>query len=199
MLGRRRTISEESEYTPMRRIFYAIITAGVAVGVMLPAAASASAPPIRNTSSGCKATKDCQGEGLESPELALAVPGNAAKKSPVLVETSSAKTDTQDFVLSNPNDAATSIEWAPNAKLSGLCVSEPSGTSGSGLQLRKCNGSTYQTWLPADYSGPGNSFNIWKNKAFYLAITDPHNGGSGTQLTARPLGTAPNEEWEAIA
>jgi hypothetical protein len=183
----------------MRRIVYAIITASVAVGVMLPAAASASAPPIKNTSSGCKGTPHCQGEGLESPELALAVPSNAAKKSPVLVETPSAKTDTQDFVLSNPNDAPTSIEWAPNANLSGLCVSEPSGTSGSGLQLRKCNGSAYQTWLPTDFAGPHGEYNIWKNKAFYLAITDPNGKGSGTQLTAGPLGTAPNEEWEAIA
>jgi hypothetical protein len=183
----------------MRRIVYAVITASVAVGVMLPAAASASAPPIKNTSSGCKATKDCQGEGLMSPGLALAVPSGAAKRSPVLVATPSAKTDTQDFVLSNPNDAPTAIEWAPNAKLSGLCVSEPSTASGTGLQLRKCNGSAYQIWYPTDYAGTGNAFNAWKNKAAYLAMTDPNNGGSGTQLVSGPLGTAPNEEWEAIA
>jgi hypothetical protein len=181
----------------MRKVLYAVFAASAAIGIMLPAAASAATTPIRNVTSGCSHTSHCGGQNLLAPELALSVDSDSAGKgSPVEVRKPAANKK-QDFLISGPATDVT-IEWAPNGATSGLCISEPSTSINTGLVLRKCNGSDYQTWAPGDFI-MHESFNAWVNKASGFAMTDPNSGPSGTQLVSGKAGTASNEEWEAIA
>lgn len=101
-----------------------------------------------------------------------------------------------DFVnLWFQNNHAKGVEfmYAPNGKVSGLCVSDPNdaslGAAKNALALRWCNGSGFQRWVVSG-SGPF----VWTNVASGKIMQANGQSKQMTDVTA-PIPLLPTQEW----
>jgi hypothetical protein len=178
----------------MRYKLIAVLAAAfAALGLALPAAQAATA-----ITPACGATSFCGGQTLDSPDLALAVATSVPATGTKVIVAVGAADPRQDFLMVSPANPVNNdklFRYAPSGVASGYCMSEPSLDVKTLIVLRKCNGSVFQQWTPAQFDG---SVNTWINNASGFALSDPNSGPAGTQLVSRRagLGTYAGELWE---
>jgi hypothetical protein len=163
--------------------------------------AASAAPAARSVTIGCAAYNSgfCGSEQLKFGHYTLDVKGqHATYGNKVILWTKSNTDPAQDFIAKNYNGLSTSggpdktFEYAPNGVPSGLCLSFPSETRGSGAVLRNCNQSIWQTFKPVYVDG---TYVGWKNQASGYAMEDGAFGNQGTQVDQWTWNGGDNQDW----
>jgi hypothetical protein len=162
--------------------------AGLAVLSLGVSAASASVKP--DSSYGCvnNGPGYCGSQQFSligAGDLVFSVkPGSAiiAGKTAVVVEPSS-DSPLQDFWQQNYNGVGNSkvFEYAPNGRRDGLCIADSNNKANHPLVLNTCNYGVGQTFYPTVDPLDGSVYS-WNNLRGNGVISDPGNGGPGTQL-----------------
>lgn len=188
------------------RIFASGAALAVAGGMGLAGTTAASAAPAsttaRSATIGCTGTTYCGSQDLKFGHYALDVyKQHATYGNKVILWTRSNTDPAQDFIFKNYNGLSgtggtdKTFEYAPNGRPSGLCLSFPSETRGSGAVLRNCNESIWQTFSPIEVDG---TYVGWQNQASNDVMEDGGFGNQGTQVDQWTWNGGDNQEWKYV-
>jgi hypothetical protein len=122
-----------------------------------------------------------------------------AGKTAVVVEPQS-DSQLQDFWQENYNGVGDSkvFEYAPNGRRSGLCIADSSNKLNHPLVLNPCNYGVGQTFYPT--ADPlDSSVYSWSSLRGNGVISDPGNGGPGTQLKEVLFGNYDSQNVEFVS
>jgi len=179
--------------------------AALAAAVLSPVALAAGfAAPAAGVTAACASDPFCGGQTAISPNLALAVASDHPASTDHVVAAVPSASPRQDWDMrppANPVNNDKVFRWAPNGVPStgpALCLSDPFFGVRKPLQLRKCNGSPFQTWTPTHFTEDGAA--VWVNNATGLAMTEPPGTVAGTPLQGRTVGagTGTNKLWHFV-
>jgi hypothetical protein len=189
----------------MRNLIKAAVLAAASapLAAVLAAAAPAGATVVPSASFGCdnNTTGFCGSQEFAAPadQVWNVFHGGQGARGQKITEWAASDAVNTDFYARNLNGLNGSggpdktFQYAPNGNLSGWCASFPSTAQFSGMVLRRCNGSVWQTFKPLFVDG---TFVAWKNLASGFVVTDPGYASNGTRqlLQEAYLGTKNQQE-----
>ena len=182
----------------------AVPMAAAALALTGAGAASASVPHFVPASSyGCDNNTfgycgDEEFTLLAAGDRVFAVSGAAKVGAAVVVEDHS-DSSSQDFWAENYNGLNNSkvFEYAPNGRRSGLCIANTRDAVNWKLRLNTCNFGPGQTFTPLEDPLDSSVYAWVGGRNSNLVITDPGDGGPGTQLEMSVYNNydSQNTEW----
>jgi hypothetical protein len=98
-------------------------------------------------------------------------------------------TDWFQLPYAGDNSLGIMFVFAPNGVISNMCAADPGD---SRVVLRRCNGSSWQRWIPTEIGSTG--FFTWMNRATHRIL---QSGAMGSQLVTvpPPTKTSGNQQW----
>ena len=181
------------------------LAGGMGLAGTMTASAAPTAPAARSATIGCQDYTGgyCGSQDLKFGHYALDVKGQRATYGNTVILWTRSNTDpAQDFIFKNYNGLSgtggpdKTFEYAPNGRASGLCLSFPSETRGSGGVLRVCNESIWQTFSPIYVDG---TYVGWQNQASGYVMEDGGFQNQGTQVDQWTYNGGDNQEWKYVS